>query len=136
DPAIDIPTTPFPADGNTVTFQVPGDAGLTVGPFTAGEEGVIEISAGGIDTTLNSNLGDIKATCTPNAGQNLVVNTINIEEPEEADTVAPEITLNGDNPMELEVGGTYEEPGATATDDVDGDLTEQIKITGEVDTTT
>src|SRR5699024_780662 len=52
------------------------------------------------------------------------------------DTVAPEITLNGDNPMELEVGETYDEPGATAEDDVDGDVSDAIEVTGDVDTST
>src|SRR5699024_8243393 len=51
---------------------------------------------------------------------------------EEEDTVEPVITLNGDNPMELEVGEEYVEPGATAEDDVDGELTEHIKIDGKV----
>src|SRR5699024_2218344 len=60
--------------------------------------------------------------------------TVHVVEPEEVDEVAPEITLNGDNPMELEVGDTYEEPGATAEDDVDGDVTDAIEISGEVNT--
>src|SRR5699024_6650145 len=50
------------------------------------------------------------------------------------DDEAPVITLNDDKPIELEVGETYEEPGATAEDNVDGDLTDDIEITGEVNT--
>jgi len=50
------------------------------------------------------------------------------------DTVAPVITLNGENPMDINLGGTYVEPGATAVDNLDGDLTAQIEITGEVNT--
>lgn len=46
----------------------------------------------------------------------------------------PELTLHGDNPMELEVGDTYVEPGASAFDSIDGDLTDQIEIIGEVNT--
>lgn len=45
-----------------------------------------------------------------------------------------EITLYGDNPMELEVGDTYVEPDASAHDSIDGDLTDEIEITGEVNT--
>lgn len=43
----------------------------------------------------------------------------------------PVITLNGDNPTNLYVGEVYEELGATAVDEVDGDLTDLItkKIT-------
>jgi len=47
------------------------------------------------------------------------------------DTTAPVITLLGDNPMSLEVGSTYVEPGATATDDVDGDISADIIIAGD-----
>src|SRR5699024_8396841 len=53
---------------------------------------------------------------------------------EERDIEPPIITLNGDEAIELEVGDTYEELGATAYDDVDGDLTDTIEISGEVDT--
>src|SRR5699024_582584 len=65
-----------------------------------------------------------------------VLATVTVEDPEPEDTVAPEITLNGDNPMELEVGETYDEPGATAEDDVDGDVSDAIEVTGDVDTST
>lgn len=36
------------------------------------------------------------------------------------DTTAPVITLNGSNPVNLTVGATWTDPGATATDAVDG----------------
>ena len=38
--------------------------------------------------------------------------------------------------MQLNVGDTFTDPGATATDDVDGDLTSKITVSGSVDTTT
>ncbi len=47
---------------------------------------------------------------------------------------APVITLLGDNPMDLTVGDTYDEPGATALDQEDGDLTSSIVISGTVNT--
>ena len=50
------------------------------------------------------------------------------------DTDPPVITLNGLDRMELEVGGAYNEPGATAMDDNDGDLSESIRIEGDVNT--
>ncbi|MDB2587676.1 DUF5011 domain-containing protein [Flavobacteriaceae bacterium] len=52
------------------------------------------------------------------------------------DTVPPVITLNGDNPMNLTVGDTFNDPGATASDNIDGDLTSEIVATGMVDTAT
>src|SRR5699024_1473262 len=144
--------------------------------FTAGEQDV-DIVAGEILAQIGTSLvGDLPATCTPN-GDNVLA-TVTVEDPEPEDTVAPVIslngdnprvgkdegvytvaeaagneatetrtvnvveadgngegdedteapilTLNGDNPMELEVGSTYDEPGATAEDNVDGDVTEDI----------
>ncbi|GAB2572671.1 immunoglobulin-like domain-containing protein [Gracilibacillus alcaliphilus] len=45
----------------------------------------------------------------------------------------PVITLNGDNPLIIEVGTAYEELGATAHDNADGDISDQMIITGQVD---
>ena len=53
-----------------------------------------------------------------------------------ADTTAPVITLNGASTINLNVGATYSEQGATATDNVDGNLTSSIVITGTVNTNT
>ena len=50
------------------------------------------------------------------------------------DTTAPVITLTGSTVIELSVGDTFTDPGATATDDVDGDLTSSITSTATVDT--
>ena len=52
------------------------------------------------------------------------------------DTTPPVITLNGSSTIELTVGDTWSDPGATATDNVDGDLTSSISITGTVDAST
>ncbi len=48
-----------------------------------------------------------------------------------SDTTAPVITLLGDNPMTVYQGTSYVEPGATATDGCDGDLTGDIVIGGD-----
>ena len=45
-----------------------------------------------------------------------------------ADTTLPVITINGSNPLTLKVGGTYNELGAKATDDKDGDISTKIII--------
>lgn len=50
------------------------------------------------------------------------------------DNKAPTIKLNGSRTITLKVGETYTELGAKATDDVDGDLTSKIEITGTVNT--
>ena len=48
----------------------------------------------------------------------------------------PVIVLDRDNPMVLEVGTAYVDPGAIAYDEDDGDLTNQLQINGSVDTST
>jgi len=50
------------------------------------------------------------------------------------DTTAPVITLIGSSSVDLNVGDTYTEQGATATDNLDGDLTSSIVVTGTVNT--
>ena len=45
---------------------------------------------------------------------------------------APEITLNGPNTIEVPLGESYDDQGATAYDDIDGDLTANIEITNSV----
>lgn len=54
----------------------------------------------------------------------------------EKDEEAPSLTLNGEETIYLKVNETYQEQGATATDNCDGDLTSQIVISGEVNTST
>ncbi len=49
-----------------------------------------------------------------------------------ADITAPIISLNGDDNITLIVGETYDELGATAVDDVDGNVS--VVISGDVDT--
>jgi hypothetical protein len=53
-----------------------------------------------------------------------------------ADTTPPVVTLLGNAAMQITVGDTFTDPGATATDSVDGDLTSHITVSGTVDTTT
>jgi len=52
------------------------------------------------------------------------------------DTTAPIITLTGESTINLTVGDSYTESGSTATDDIDGDLTSSIVISGTVDANT
>jgi hypothetical protein len=52
----------------------------------------------------------------------------------DADGDAPTLTLNGASTLTVTVGENFEDPGATAVDDVDGDLTRQILVDNPVDT--
>ena len=51
-----------------------------------------------------------------------------------SDTTVPIITLTGDASVTIEVGSTYTDAGATATDNYDGDITEDIVTVNNVDT--
>ncbi len=50
------------------------------------------------------------------------------------DTEEPVITLLGDNPITVRLHDTFVDPGATAEDQADGDLTNEIQVSGTVDT--
>ena len=97
-------------------------------------------NTGLVNVTLNTNILTLDyvdgqsgvATITINADdgygcittQEVFVITVNAA----ADTTAPVITLAGSSTINLTVGDTFTDPGATATDDVDGDLTSSITI--------
>ena len=49
------------------------------------------------------------------------------------DTTAPEIVLTEGGEIELNAGIPYEEPGFTCTDNVEGDITDRVVVSGEVD---
>ena len=46
------------------------------------------------------------------------------------DTTAPVITLNGEQALSITEGNPYTEPGYTASDDVDGDITDRVVVSG------
>lgn len=79
------------------------------------------------ETTLQYEVSD-------NAGNKTIVirSVFVVEEP--VDTTPPAISLSGNSSMTLVVGDAYLEPGYSATDDVDGDISAQVMITGSVNT--
>lgn len=48
------------------------------------------------------------------------------------DTIPPVITLNGDTEVHISVASAFTEPGFTATDNVDGDITHLVAVEGTV----
>ena len=50
------------------------------------------------------------------------------------DITAPVLSLIGSSQISIVVGDVYVEQGATAVDDIDGDITSSIVVTGTVDT--
>ena len=79
----------------------------------------------------NSVLGSylVKYNATDAAGNEAVevTRTVNV-----VDTTAPVITLNGEGIIDIEYGGTYDEPGAIAVDNVDENV--EVIVTGDVNT--
>lgn len=71
--------------------------------------------------------GDSEDPNDPNAGANQGV---------ELDTQAPEITLLGNKTYMLSLNSSFTDEGATASDNVDGDLSGEILVSGSVDTST
>lgn len=49
------------------------------------------------------------------------------------DTTKPEITMRGQQEKIIYIGDTYNDEGATATDKYDGDITDKIEITNNID---
>ncbi|MEQ1851498.1 MAG: DUF5011 domain-containing protein, partial [Chthoniobacteraceae bacterium] len=70
--------------------------------------------------TLTYNVSDMAGNAAV-----AVTRTVNV-----TDQTAPVITLVGANPLVVAVGGTFTDPGATAVDNVDGDRTGQIVVSG------
>ncbi len=87
--------------------------------------GNIQVDFSGVDTNT---IGIYNVTYNvSDAAGNAAVEVIRTVRVNAApDTTPPVITLTGANPQDLTVGGTYTELGATATDNVDGNLTLDI----------
>ena len=70
-------------------------------------------------------------------GSEILVRTITItERPKPVDNVPPRIELVGGEVLQIIAGSIFAEPGYTATDDVDGNITSKVKIQGAVDSMT
>ena len=77
------------------------------------------------DNAISLTCKDALGNESPATTSAIVLNTI------PADTTPPVITLVGANPLFIEFGATYTDPGAIATDDVDGDLSSSIVVGGD-----
>ncbi|MGC6421179.1 MAG: BspA family leucine-rich repeat surface protein, partial [Flavobacteriaceae bacterium] len=59
-----------------------------------------------------------------------------VEEEDPIDSTPPSISITGSPTVIIQVGDSYTDAGATASDDIDGDLTDSITVSGTVDTAT
>lgn len=117
------------ADLKVEAFSAYSDAGGTAYDNYDGDITRKIIVSGSVDTNV---LGDyfIKFNVSDSSGNaaDEVFRTIHI-----VDTTKPVITLMGENPVNTLVGDSYNDIGAIAIDDVDGDITNKIKIVNGVD---
>ena len=105
-------------------FTDPGATATVCGsPVTVNTTGTVNPNAPGVYT--------ITYSASANGFTTELTRIVTVE-----DTVAPVITLNGANPMQVGFGTVFTDPGATALDGCAGDLTSAIVVTGSVDTNT
>jgi len=101
--------------GATATDDIDGDV-----------SGLIVIDASAVDTATVGNY-QVTYNVMDSSGNPATeaVRAVNVAAP---DNTPPVITLTGSNPQSIFTGGAYAEQGATATDDVDGDISGNIVI--------
>ena len=122
-----IGTTPITIEAGSVY----NDAGATASDDKDGDI----TSKMTISSNMNANVvGTYTVTynVTDNNGNKAttLTRTINV-----VDAAAPVIIMNGTTPVTVIQNGTYSDAGATATDNVDGDLTSNIVTVSTVNTT-
>ncbi len=112
-------------DSHTVTLNVPFGTEVIVSPT------VLVVSAGATVSPARTASQNFKNPVTyvvtsENGNVQEWVIRVNINAP--IDLIPPVITLTGNNPQILEVGRPYAELGAMATDDFDGNVTDNIIV--------
>lgn len=83
------------------------------------KDGNVSVTTSGAVDTNSIGIYSIVYTATDEAG-NVATEPRKVIVVEKLDTVAPVITLQGDNPLTIKLGDAYQEPGATAIDARDG----------------
>jgi len=119
----------FPATATTPSNW----SGVITGTAEIGTQGSynIELAVSNAVPADGVNIGD-PGTTSSTISFDLIV----YELQSNTDTTPPVITLNGSSTIQLNVGDSWSDPGATATDETDGDLTNSITVSGTVDTST
>ena len=107
----------FTDPGATATDIVDGD--LTANIVVAGD--VVDVNTAGT-YVITYNVSDDAGNAATERTRTVIV---------AADIVKPVITLTGSATINLMVGDTYTDEGATATDLVDGDITANIVVVGD-----
>ena len=132
---VTVPPVITVTGGDALTIDVSVDGTYEDYGATATDEvgaNVDIVVTGTVDATQIGTY-TITYTATDNYGlSSTATRTVNV-----VDTTAPVISLSGDETVYIGVGlGNYTDAGATATDNLDGDITEDITTVNPVDTDT
>ena len=110
-----------------MTLEV-GDTFIDAGATADGGEMVTSTET--VDTSIAGTYTITYSATDASDNTGTATRTVNV-----VDSTAPVITLLGGTELTLEVGDTFIDAGARATDAVDGDVSGDIVVTGTVDTT-
>ena len=116
--------------GATTSVTLDGTASTGSGTLTyTWKEGATTLGTGAtLATSLSTGTHTITLTVSSSGGgsddDEVIISIV--------DTLVPNITLNGANPMTVECHDAFSDPGATASDACAGDLTSSISVSGSV----
>ena len=117
--------------GNTVQIEVGDEFNY---PSATASDAYTDLDVSYLGTVDSSRLGEYAITyiAIDNSGTEISsILTVQV-----VDTALPVISLLGDATVDIEVGTTYNDAGATASDNYDGDITDEIVTVNNVDTST
>ena len=127
----------------TITLNAPSEIHLVEGSDykDAGAvatdliDGILTVSKSGTVNTGTPGEYAITYTATDAAGNTATATrTVIVQPPEKADTAKPVVTVSGPSEIRITAGDDFNDPGAVASDDVDGTIT--VEKSGRVDTAT
>ena len=133
--SLDLPPTITLTGSSTIILLVGDtftDPGATATDDLDGDLTSSITTSGTVDTSIAGTYSVEYSVLDSGNNSSSVTRTIVVNTP--PDTTAAVITLTGASTINLFVGDTFTDPGATATDAVDGNLTSSITIAGSVDT--
>ncbi len=129
-------TTTYIGTASGTSFASPYVAGLVALMYSSNAEvtpsmvfdalakGALDLGSPGYDTTFGYGMVDMGKSLGLISGSSAPLPV--------KDTIAPILSLNGNAFVELTQDNAYEELGATAIDNIDGDISHKVQITGVV----
>lgn len=119
-------------NGESINFNIGNtfaDPGFTATDDVDGDISSQVIVDGTVDGTTNGTY-KLKYSVKDSSGNICEIErTVNV-----GDFASPTLTLHGESGTYILVGTSYSDPGYTATDNVDGDVTSKVSVSGGVDT--